>query len=153
MMTKPPIKPISSSLEDYLEAIYKIIEEKQGVKAIDISRRLGVGRSSVTEALNHLADRKLINYGRYEVISLTPEGEKVAKAVILKHNVMYDFFTKILDVHPDMAQKEACLVEHSISEDTIQRFVSFMEFHNQFQGGNDGYLGKFRDFHKQKYEA
>lgn len=78
---------ISASLEDYLEAIYKIIEEKHGVKAIEISRRLGVGRSSVTEALKTLAEKKLVNYGRYDVISLTKEGEKVAEQIILKHRV------------------------------------------------------------------
>lgn len=149
-MVKPSSKPISSSLEDYLEAIYKIIEEKHSVKAIEISRRLGVGRSSVTEALNHLASKKLINYGRYEVISLTKEGEEVAKNVILKHNAMYDFFTKILDLPSERAQKEACLVEHAISEDTVRRLVAFMEFNNKCDADNS-YITKFRDFYNDKY--
>lgn len=139
-------RKISASLEDYLEAIYKIIEEKQGVKAIEISRRLGVGRSSVTEALKNLADKKLVNYGRYDVISLTPAGEEAALKVISKHNILYDFFTQILGLSSEEAHENACSVEHVISEDALQKLVSFIEFNEQFYGKNQNYLAEFKKF-------
>ena len=120
-------KEISASLEDYLETIYEIFEEKQGVKAVEISRRLGVGRSSVTDALKSLADKNLVNYGRYDVISLTKEGEKTAKSVILKHNVLSEFFTDVLGLTPDEASKNACRIEHVISEEAFNSFVKFMK--------------------------
>lgn len=129
-MTKNFSKSISASLEDYLEAIYEIIQEKQGVKAVEISRRLGVGRSSVTEALKTLADKELVNYGRYEVISLTKAGEKAAKNVILKHKVLFDFFKNILGLSSDDAQENACRVEHVISESALDKFSLFMNAHN-----------------------
>ncbi|UKI41196.1 MAG: metal-dependent transcriptional regulator [Candidatus Melainabacteria bacterium] len=69
-------------MEDYLEAIYLIIEEKQAVKVVEIARFLNVGRSSVTEALKSLASKGLVNYGRYDVLTLTSSGEKIAKKVI-----------------------------------------------------------------------
>lgn len=119
---------VSASLEDYLEAIYKIIEEKNSIKAVEISRRLGVGRSSVTEALKTLADKNLVNYNRYDTISLTKEGEKVAKRVILKHNTLFDFFNKILGLSPDESDKNACKVEHVISEKAAEKFSEFVEF-------------------------
>lgn len=123
---------ISASLEDYLEAIYKIIQEKHAVKAIEISKRLGVGRSSVTEALKNLADKKLVNYGRYDVISLTPAGEKLAQQVIIKHNVLYEFFADFLGVSADEAQENACKIEHLISKDAFERLIAFIEYHKQF---------------------
>lgn len=141
-------KKISASLEDYLEAIYKIIEEKQGVKAIEISRRLGVGRSSVTEALKILAEKKLVNYGRYDVISLTTAGEKVAEKVILKHKVLYEFFTEILGVDNKQAQENACVIEHVITEDILKRLISFIEFNKQFYCEKHNYLEEFKKFYE-----
>jgi len=120
-------KEISASLEDYLETIYEIFEEKQGVKAVEISRRLGVGRSSVTDALKTLAEKNLVNYGRYDVISLTKDGEKAARSVILKHSVLSEFFTKVLELTPEEANKNACRIEHVISEEAFEGFVKFMK--------------------------
>lgn len=125
-MVRSSNKSISASLEDYLEAIYEIIEAKQGVKAVEISRRLGVGRSSVTDALKVLAEKKLVNYGRYDAISLTKEGEEAAKSVIFKHNILFEFFTEILGLTPDDAQENACRVEHVISETALDKFVEFI---------------------------
>ena len=75
---------ISSSLEDYIEAVYTIYNKEKKVKAIDVSRRLNVSRASVTEALQKLEQSGLINYGRYGTISITDEGVKKAKEVIKK---------------------------------------------------------------------
>ena len=120
-------KPISASLEDYLEVIYEIFEEKKGVKAVEISRRLGVGRSSVTDALKTLADKNLVNYGRYDVLSLTKEGEKIAQSVIVKHSVLQDFFIRILKLSPEEADRNACRIEHVISEEAFEGFLQFMK--------------------------
>ena len=125
-MSRSLEKPISASLEDYLEVIYEIIDEKHGVKAIDISRKLGVGRSSVTDALKSLAEKKLVNYGRYEIISLTKEGEAVAKKIILKHEVLSEFFTSVLGLSEEQSDKNACRIEHVLSEEAFEGFVKFM---------------------------
>ena len=141
---------ISASLEDYLEAIYKIIEEKHGVKAIEVSRRLGVGRSSVTEALKTLASKKLVNYGRYDVISLTPEGEKAAMKVILKHTIRYEFFTDVLGVYPEDAHENACRVELVISENVLKRFASFIEFNKNFNSQRNDFKKFFEEMNNEK---
>lgn len=122
-------KQISASLEDYLETIYEIVEEKHGVKAIDVSRKLGVGRAAVTEALKTLAVKKLVNYGRYEVLSLTKEGEKIAKRVALKHSVLSEFFVDFLGLPVDEAQENACKIEHVISDLALERFIAFIGHH------------------------
>ena len=118
---------ITASLEDYLEALYEIIEEKHGVKAVEVAKRLNVKRSSVTEALKNLSEKKLVNYGRYDVISLTPSGINVAKAVIKKHQALYDFLVKILGVDSEEAQINACKIEHVISDNVLQKLINFTE--------------------------
>ena len=126
-MSRNLTKTLSASLEDYLEVIYEIINEKQGVKAIDISRKLGVGRSSVTDALKALAEKKLVNYGRYDVLSLTETGKKIAERVIVKHSILYDFFITTLKLSPEEANENACRIEHVISDEAFNGFVKFMK--------------------------
>lgn len=138
---------ITASLEDYLEAIYEIIEEKHGVKAVEVANRLNVKRSSVTEALKNLAEKKLVNYGRYDVISLTSTGVKVAKKVVQKHKALYDFFTKILGLTPEEASINACKVEHVISEDVLQRLIAFIEFNNNYYCSEKKYIDEFQCFY------
>lgn len=144
-------KLITASLEDYLEAIYNIIEENQGVKAIDVSKRLSVSRSSVTEALKNLAEKKLINYGRYDVISLTPIGINIAKKVIKKHKTLQDFFEKILGTSPQEAQENACKIEHVISDDLLKRLVAFTEFNSNLYISKKKYVEEFQNFYKEFY--
>ena len=77
-----PKTSLSASLEDYLEAIYHIVAEKQAARTKDISQRLKVNNSSVTGALRALAERQLVNYAPYEVITLTASGKKIARDIV-----------------------------------------------------------------------
>ena len=120
-------KPFTASLEDYLEAIYKIREVQNSVRPIEISRRLGVGRASVSEALRSLSNRGLVNYENYGTLTLTSKGEKVAEEVIFKHNILYDFFAHVLELDELEADQNACKVEHSISMKALERLQKFME--------------------------
>ena len=96
---------LSSSLEDYLETIYNFIEENKSIRAIDISHALNVSRASVTEALKKLASKNLINYGRYDVISMTEEGKKQAVSVISKHKALHHFLKAYSVYHLKRHQK------------------------------------------------
>ncbi len=118
---------ISASLEDYLEAIFQIINDKQAARAKDIGKRLNVGRSSVTGALHALADRELINYAPYDVITLTDKGKAIAEDVVRRHEVLRDFFVKVLGVAQIEADEAACKMEHAISDTILERFVEFVE--------------------------
>jgi DtxR family Mn-dependent transcriptional regulator len=119
---------LTASMEDYLEAIFNIIAEKEAVRPKDIAKRLGVKNSSVTGALRALADRKLIRYAPYDVITLTAEGKDAAKDVIRRHEVLSDFFVKVLTVDEEEADQAACRMEHSIPKSILERFIQFAEF-------------------------
>ena len=75
-----------------------------------------------------MAERKLINYAPYDVISLTPSGKAAAKDVIRRHEILRDFFVKVLAVDELNADKAACQMEHSIPKVILERFIQFAEF-------------------------
>ncbi|MDI9613964.1 MAG: DtxR family transcriptional regulator [Acidobacteriota bacterium] len=134
---------LTASLEDYLEAIFHIIAEKQAVRPKDIATRLKVSSSSVTGALRSLADRELINYAPYDVISLTPAGTVAAKDVVRRHEVLSDFFVKVLAVDECDADKAACQMEHSIPKIILERFIQFAEFIEVCPRGGSKWIAGF----------
>jgi DtxR family Mn-dependent transcriptional regulator len=121
-------RALTASLEDYLEAIFQIIAEKQAVRPKGIARRLKVSNASVTGALRSLAEKGLIDYTPYDVISLTPAGKDAARDVIRRHEVLRDFFVKVLAVEEAEADTAACRMEHSIPKVILERFIQFAEF-------------------------
>jgi len=123
-----PEMSLSASLEDYLEAIFHIAREKRAARGKDISDRLGVSRSSVTGALHALADRDLVNYAPYDIVTLTASGEKAARDVIKRHTVLRDFFVDALKIEPTTAEDSACRMEHTISNSVLERLADFIEF-------------------------
>lgn len=137
---------LSSSLEDYLETIYNFIETNQKVRAVDIARELNVSRASVTEALKKLAEKELINYGRYDVISMTKEGEKQALHVIEKHNTLQYFFETMMGLESEEAAETACKIEHIISQNVLDKFTALKDFHLT----HPEYVEEFKNYYREK---
>ena len=134
---------LSASLEDYLEAIFRIVQEKSAARAKDIGKRLKVSRSSVTGALHALAEKELINYAPYDVITLTDKGRVVAEDVVRRHEVLRDFFVKVLAVEITDAEAAACKMEHAIPETVLERFVEFVEFVERCPRGGSKWINGF----------
>lgn len=141
----PDIK-LSSSLEDYLETIYNFLQHSEKVRAVDISRELNVSRASVTEALKKLDEMKLVNYGRYDTLSLTEDGKKYAVEVLSKHLHIQEFFEKILGADHNEACENACKIEHIISKDILERLIAFTEF-NRLRPEN---FQEFAKYYKER---
>ncbi|HIJ78722.1 MAG: metal-dependent transcriptional regulator [Desulfobulbaceae bacterium] len=139
-------KHLSASLEDYLETIYHIISEKQVARAKEIAGKLKVSRSSVTEAFRSLAQKGLINYAPYEVITMTPEGKKAAEDVIRRHQALKVFFIKVLAVDEKTAEGGACRIEHAAPREIIDRLTQFVNFLEEcpHEGGN--LIKSFKDY-------
>ena len=122
------MEKLSASLEDYLEVIYNSIKYNESVKAVDIARELNVSRASVTEALNKLSDKGLINYGRYQTITITDMGVKIAEDVVKRHSSLSSFFENILGVSSKEAEENACRIEHIISAELLDRIRAYDKF-------------------------
>ncbi len=134
---------LTASLEDYLEAIFHIIAEKRAARPKDIARRLKVSNPSVTGALRLLAKKKLVNYAPYDLVTLTGKGEEAARDVIRRHEVLRDFFVKVLAVEQDVADKAACKMEHSIPGVILERFIQFAEFVEVCPRGGSKWIAGF----------
>ncbi|MBN1514823.1 MAG: DtxR family transcriptional regulator [Phycisphaerae bacterium] len=134
---------LSSSLEDYLEAILQIVRKKQAARAKDIADRLSVGRSSVTGALKALAERELVNYAPYDLVTLTDKGRTIAEEIVRKHEVLRDFFVKVLSIGEAESDAAACKMEHAISETVLERFIEFVEFVERCPRGGTKWIKGF----------
>lgn len=119
---------LSASLEDYLEAIYMIVLDKQAARAKDIADRLKVHRSSVTNALRELSERLLVNYAPYDIITLTEKGRVLGADIARRHEVLSDFFVKVLAIDEALADSTACRMEHAIPKQVLDRFIEFINY-------------------------
>jgi DtxR family transcriptional regulator, Mn-dependent transcriptional regulator len=122
----PDTIPVTSSLQDYLETILTLVEEKKVARVTDIATRMQIAKPSVIQALALLKERGLIVQDRYGPVELTEEGYKFAVRILHKHNVLYGFLTQVLGVSPEAAEKDACLMEHDLSSETFERLLLYL---------------------------
>lgn len=125
-MTQTPA--LSASLEDYLQTIYQLVEERRVARVRDISARMKVNMSSVTGALKQLSSYNLVDYEPYQVITLTDVGSVRAKELVRRHNVLKNFLLNMFSLDPVVAEDNAHRMEHAIDGETLERFVRFAEF-------------------------
>jgi len=110
------------SAEMYLETILVLQKSKdEGVHAVDVSRAMGFSKPSVSIALKRLKNQGYIDIDGFDHIILLPEGEKVAREIYERHEVLSAVFME-LGVPEEIAIKDACKVEHVISKETFEAF-------------------------------
>lgn len=117
---------MTQSLEDYLEAVYMLIAENRPAQVRDVARMLAVKMPSVVKALHELKKLGLVTQKPYAAIELTAKGRRVAKLVLGRHTLIRDFLMK-LGVSRRNADKDACLMEHILSAETIDRIRIYTE--------------------------
>jgi len=119
---------LTDSLEDYLETVYQLVRDKKFARVKDIAHARNVRPGSVSPAMRRLAEMGLIEYVRREYIGLTPTGEKRARRIMARHQLLCRLFEDILQMESDAAEQEACAMEHSLSDEAMDRMVRFFEF-------------------------
>lgn len=118
---------ISSSMEDYLEVIYRLEQKKGIVRVKDIANKLRITMPSVSYAVKNLEKQGLVSHSRYDLVGLTPEGESIAKRIYHRHRIIRDFLSNILELNREIAEKDACRIEHNISPETLDGLTRFLE--------------------------
>ena len=114
-----------SAKEDYLRIIYELGGEK--VKSIDIAKKLGISKPSVSEMLKKLAKDKLIESESYGKIFLTKEGIKEAKKIADRHHIIKKFARHILKHKEDKVHDIAHKLEHHFSPESIKKLESWLD--------------------------
>jgi len=140
---------LTSTLEDYLETIWRLQQQKGFARVRDISDVLGVASSTGTAALQALHDKGLVNYKPYQPVTLSAEGIEKSERIVLRHRIIEDFLVNVLDITPERAESIACGMEHAVDREALQRFVCFLAFIKQHSPGGIDWLGQFRQFIKE----
>ena len=117
---------LHASGEDYLEAILVLQRQKGMVRSVDVARHLEVTKPSVCNAVATLRDGGFLTMDEDYSLHLTDVGREVAEQTYEKHR----FFTDRLieaGVDPDTAERDACRIEHVISEESFRRLKAVAE--------------------------
>ena len=118
---------ISCSSEDYLKAIYFLQEINNEVRVTDLADKLNISKPSVTRAVSNLKKRKLVEHENYGLLKLTPNGFVFAKNIVIRHVVLKKFLCDLLGIEEKIAEIEACKLEHSMSNRTINKLKKYLK--------------------------
>jgi len=114
------------SSEDYLEAILMIREKKGSCRSIDVATQLGFSKPSVSIAVTKLVENGCVERREDGQLLLTEKGMTIARSTLDKHHLLTDLFCA-LGVSAETAEHDACLVEHSLSEETYEKLRLFWQ--------------------------
>ena len=128
------MEKMSMSNEDYLEAIIMLGgTAEQSVRSVDIANQIGVSKASVNKAIGLLKEKGLVDQPYYGDVTLTQEGFAYGTKVYRRHRYLTTFLAKELGIAPDVAENEACLMEHAISDDSFEKWVDYIDGLNLFE--------------------
>lgn len=117
---------LTGSQEEYLKTIYLIQKNNEKVRVTDIALKLKITKPSVNKAINMLKDLKLINYETYGDITLTYQGENIAKEIIKKQDILEMFLVEVLEIEKEYAEEEAKAMKHAMSEKTMEKLDKYI---------------------------
>lgn len=118
---------VTERTEDYLEAIHLISLQKGYAKVKDIAELLHVAPPTVTEMFKKMQKNGFIHYERYSGVTLTEKGKTVAIKTQKKHDTLVQFL-QILGISEEIADQDACRIEHVVNKETMKRLTAFVEF-------------------------
>ena len=127
------IKKVNSSqrkertdrMEDYLEIIYELVQQKGYATSVDITECLNVSAPSVTKMMRRLDTTGYLEYEKYRGIRLTQQGTNVAQNIRRKHELLTEFFT-FIGVREDIANSDAEGIEHHLHSETLEKLEEFL---------------------------
>lgn len=119
-------------MEDYLEVIYELVQQKGYATTVDISSYLNVSSPSVTKMMQKLDETGYLNYEKYRGIKLTNEGIRIARNIRNRHGLLAEFFM-IIGVDEETANNDAEGIEHHLHPETMRKleeFINELKKHN-----------------------
>jgi Mn-dependent DtxR family transcriptional regulator len=119
-------------MEDYLEVIYELIQEKGYATTVDISSYLNVSSPSVTKMMQKLDETGYLKYEKYRGIKLTNEGIRIARNIRNRHGLLAEFFM-IIGIDEGTANNDAEGIEHHLHPETMKKleeFINELKKHN-----------------------
>ena len=122
------MEKVSMSHEDYLEAIVMLGgTTEQSIRSVDIAKQMDVSKASVNKAIGLLKEKGLAEQPYYGDVTLTEKGYEYGRSVFKRHLYLTAFLSKGLGIPEDVAEEEACLMEHAISNESFEKWVSYID--------------------------
>ena len=115
------------SMEDYIEQIYMLIESKGYARVSDIAEALEVHPSSVTKMVQKLDKDEYLNYEKYRGLVLTPQGKKIGKRLVYRHELLEQFLT-LIGVNKENIYHDVEGIEHHLSWNSIDRIGDLVQY-------------------------
>lgn len=115
------------SMEDYIEQIYMLIEDKGYARVSDIAEALAVHPSSVTKMVQKLDKDQYLIYEKYRGLILTSKGKKIGKRLVYRHELLEQFM-RIMGVEEDLIYNDVEGIEHHLSWNAIDRIGDLVQF-------------------------
>lgn len=144
-MVLPVARP-TASMEDYLETIYELIQEKGVARVTDIAAALDLQPSSVTRMIQRLDEQNFVIYERYRTLLLTEKGEHIGRAMTRRHKILENFL-RLLGVHDEeVVQRDVEGIEHHVSTRTVECIGYFVDFARE----NEDWLQRFADYRERR---
>jgi len=135
---------ISAKLEDYLVAISNLVARNRVARVSDIAQAMSVQMPTVTGALKHLAEHGLVHYEPYQFVTLTDQGAEIASGMIRRHEVLRKFLADVLRLPAETAERDACGMEHALSDHSLRHLIRFLEFIESCPRAGSSLIDKFR---------
>lgn len=142
-MTQETDVNLTTTLEDYLVAIFKLEMNNGVARASDIAQAQEVSRSTVTSALKSLGARDLIDYAPYSHIRLTTQGRLLAREIMHRNMILTRFFHDVLKLDQDLVTATACRVEHAVDGQVIKRLGKFILYLERSHADLDHWLEEY----------
>lgn len=117
---------LHESAEMYLETIYILFKKNGSVRSIDVAEDMGFSKPSVSRAVSLLKRDGYLTMSADGFLLLTEKGLSTAKSVFERHTVLSEFLARI-GVEPETAAKDACKIEHVVSDETIAAIKAFIK--------------------------
>lgn len=136
-------KPLTATMEDYLEVMFDLQEKNGMVRVKDIAEMMKVKMPTVTSMLKTLHERGLVKYEKYECIELTEKGVAVGGEMRKRHDMARRFLSAILRIEPSTADVEACGMEHAMGRETLERLGILTDFMKKCPGVTEAWLSHF----------
>lgn len=127
---------ISENVEDYLACIYDLSRNGEIVKTTQIASRLSIAPASVTEMIKKLDTQGYVVYEQYKGVKLTEEGLNLARRVKRRHRLLERFFVDILGMKKEDSHDEAMRLEHTVSDESIERISKILNDPQTCPGGS-----------------
>jgi len=119
-------KKLTPSSEDYLETILELNGKSNSVRSVDIAQHLHVSKASVSKAMGILRDAGLIEQAHYGHVFLTSQGKQQADDILKRHGMLKRFLVEILQIDEEIAELDACRMEHVICDRTKDRWMDYL---------------------------